>query len=178
MKTGELEKFDESQIKEVNDSVALAEDVVSEHYKMSAGQWLRKGYDVKTLADLDGNEIVFGPFAQIIRYAAKRKDAVLESSTYDFYKICLQDHSIISALAKNPLIDLFPFSLYIVAHELIHVVRFGTFMQSFTATETEKMAEESRVHELTYRILKPVKTEGLGQVFDYYAQWRSHKALP
>ncbi len=176
MKTDELKKFDASQIKEVNDSVALAEEVVSEYYKMSAGQWLRGGYDVKTLADLEKNEIVFGPFAQIIRYAAKKKDAVLETSTYDFYKICLQDHSILATLAKNPRIDLFPFSLYIIAHELIHIVRFGTFMQSFTASENEKMAEESRVHGLTYRILKPVKADGLDRVFDYYAQWRTYRA--
>jgi len=45
----------------------MAEELVSEYYKMSASQRLRPKYDVKTLVDLDPAEIVHGPFAQIIR---------------------------------------------------------------------------------------------------------------
>ena len=75
----------------VNNSVAMAEELVNNHYKMSVSQWLRPKYDVKTLADLAEDEIVTGPFAQIIRYEGKLKDGVLGSSAYDFYKVCIQD---------------------------------------------------------------------------------------
>ena len=176
MTPGGLEKFDERQIDQVNNCVSLAEELVSEHYKMSANQWLRKRYDVNTLEHLEEDEVVHGPFAQIVRYEAKRKESVLETSTYDFYKVCLQDHSILGALGKNPSMELFPFCLYIVTHELIHIVRFGTFMQSFSASAREKLEEEKRVHALTYEILAPVCLDGLAQVFDYYASWRTDEA--
>jgi hypothetical protein len=165
MASKELKKFNENQIEIINNSVALAEELVSEHYKMSASQWLRGRYDVKTLADLTADEIVHGPFAQIIRYEAKKKDTFLGSSTYDFYKICLQDHAILAALARTPQMQLFSFSLYILTHELIHIVRFGQFLQNFNATEDEKLEEETRVHEQTYQILKPLRIPVLMKFF-------------
>ncbi len=173
MASTELKKFNENQIEIINNSVALAEELVSEHYKMSANQWLRGRYDVKTLADLAADEIVHGPFAQIIRYEAKKKDTFLGSSTYDFYKICLQDHAILAALAQTPQMQLFSFSLYILTHELIHIVRFGQFLQNFNATEDEKLEEETRVHEQTYQILKPLRVPGLNEVFHFYIKWRT-----
>ncbi|MFO8083972.1 MAG: hypothetical protein R6U27_06610 [Desulfobacterales bacterium] len=173
MPTGELEKFSKGQIEIINNAVALAEELVSEYYKMSAGQWLRGRYDVKTLRDLTKDEIVYGPFAQIIRYEAKKKDTLLGSSIYDFYKICLQDHAILETLVKTPQMPLFAFSLYILTHELIHVVRFGQFLQNFNATENEKHEEETRVHEQTYQILKSIRTPGLNYVFGFYDKWRT-----
>ena len=153
--------------------MAFAEELVSEHYKMSASQWLRGRYDVKTLADLTKDEIVYGPFAQIIRYEAKKRNSFLGSSTYDFYKICLQDHSILAALGQSPQIQLFSFSLYILTHELIHIVRFGRFLQNFNATEDEKLEEETRVHEQTYQILKTLRLPSMNEVFTFYMQWRT-----
>ncbi|MBW1940175.1 MAG: hypothetical protein JRI32_09810, partial [Deltaproteobacteria bacterium] len=90
-----LQKFTPEEIKVVNNAVAMAEEVVSNFYKMSVNQWLRLKYDIKTEVDLCRSEIVDGPFAQVIRYVGQRKNTSLGSSTYDFYKICLQDHSIL-----------------------------------------------------------------------------------
>jgi hypothetical protein len=171
----ELKKFNKNQIEIINNSVALAEELVSDYYKMSASQWLRGRYDVKTLADLTKDEIIHGPFAQIIRYEAKKKDTLLGSSTYDFYKICLQDHSILATLAQTPQMQLFSFSLYILTHELIHIVRFGRFLQNFNATEDEKLEEETRVHEETYQILKSLRIPSLNEVFRFYIKWRTDK---
>lgn len=168
-----LKKFNAAQIKTVNQSVALAEELVSDHYKMSASQWLRPKYDVRTLADLNPTEIVHGPFAQIIRYKGRRNDKPLESSTYDFYKICLQDHFILSALGTSRRLKLFPFTLYIVSHELIHIVRFSKFLQNFNATPDEMLAEETRVHEITHAILKSQPIKDLPPVLAFYEKWRT-----
>ena len=164
--------FSPGQIKVVNNAVAMAEELVSNHYKMSASQWLGPRYDVKTLAELINGEIIDGPFAQIIRYRGQRKNTLLGSATYDFYKICLQDHTIRSTLEDAPGIKLFPFSLYIITHELIHIVRFSKFLQSFDATSDERMAEEKRVHGRTHDILQPVQIEGLRKVLEFYNDWR------
>jgi ABC-type cobalamin transport system ATPase subunit len=164
--------FSDDQIREVNQAVALSEELVSNHYKMSPNEWLRPRYDVKTLVELHPNEIVDEPFAQVIRYQGKPIDATLESDAYDFYKICIQDHNILTAMAKNPQLSLLAFSVYIVAHELIHIVRFSKFLQSFDASSSERMAEESRVHILTHDILCQVRLPDMDQVLAFYKRWR------
>jgi hypothetical protein len=166
------EPFTPEEMQVVNQAVSLAEELVSNYYKMSASQWLRPKYDIRTLVDLAAGEITEGPFAQIIRYEGKRKDALLGSAAYDFYKICLQDHMIRSTTAALPALKLYPFILYIVVHELIHVVRFSKFLQNFDATPDEKLEEEWRVHEETRQILNPLQMDGLADVLVYYQKWR------
>ena len=154
-------------------AVAVAEEATTNAYKMSSAEWRGRRYDVKTLAELKPNEIVHGPFAQIIRYVGRKTDTSLSSSQYDFYKICLQDHTILSTLTKAPKLRLYPFTLYIVTHELIHVIRFMKFLQAFEASDEEKMLEEVRVHEKTKAILKPARVPGMDTVFDFYRAWQA-----
>ena len=90
--------FSKAHIQVVNESVAMAEELVSGYYKMSASEWLRPKFDVKTRMDLSPHEIVQGPFAQVVRYEGRLKNASLGSSSYDYYKICLQDHEILGAI--------------------------------------------------------------------------------
>jgi hypothetical protein len=164
--------FDPSQITIVNHSVAIAEELVSDHYKMSASEWLHPKYDVKTSVDLAPREIVEGPFAQVIRYTGLHKDTSLGSNAYDFYKICLQDQAILAALNSNSKLKLFPFCLYIVSHELIHIVRFSKFLQNYEASPEEKLLEETRVHDSTHLILERLNINGLNYVLDFYQKWR------
>ncbi len=168
-----LKKFNAAQIKTINSAVAMAEELVSNFYKMSASQWLSRKYDVKTLTDLDRNEIIHGPFAQIIRYKGQKDNTTLGTSTYDFYKICLQDHSILLAMEQSPQVQLFPFILYIVTHELIHIIRFSKFFQQFEASAEEKITEERRVHKNTHEILSNVQISDIKDVFNFYDEWRA-----
>jgi len=167
----ELEKFKSKQLHTVNNAVAMAEELVSNAYKMSENQWLQRRYDISTLAELKNDEIVDGPFAQVIRFSGRLKGSCLGSSSYDYYKICLQDHSILAALNQTPAMDLFPLVLYITTHELIHIVRFSKFLQSFDASPGETLAEEKRVHAKTRKILSPVNIVGLLEVFKFYNKW-------
>ena len=165
-------KFNAGEIQIINQAVTMAEELVSNHYKMSASQWLRPKYDVKTFADLSAAEIVDGPFAQIIRYEGQRKGSTLGSEAYDFYKICLQDPAILKTMQHHPELMLLPFGLYIVVHELVHIVRFSKFLQNFHASTDEKLLEEHRVHDITHQILTPVRLTGLEAAMDYYRNWR------
>jgi hypothetical protein len=167
-----LNFFDAKQLETVNSAVSMAEELVSNHFKMSANQWLRQRYDVRTLKDLDPGEIVDGPFAQIIRYQGQRKDRSLGSETFDFYKICLQDQAVLAVMSDAPEIGLLPFMLYIATHELIHIVRFSRFLQRFDASDEERLIEEALVHTLTHEILKPVRLPGMNAVHRYYEKWR------
>jgi len=170
-----LKHFRKDQLSIVNEAVAVAEEMTSNAYKMSFAEWRRRRYDIRTLADLSPEEIVDGPFAQIIKYVGHKVDTSLGSSRYDFYKICLQDHNILFTLNEFPELHLFPFVLYIITHELIHVIRFTKFLQAFDASPQEKIEEEARVHEKTYTILKPSRIQGIEAVFRFYRAW--HKPL-
>lgn len=164
--------FNPDEIRVVNNAVAMAEELVSNHYKLSATQLLHLNYDVKTLKDLAESEIVDDHFAQIVRYAEKKKNDLQDMPVNDFYKICLQDHSITRAINKFRRLDLQAFAVYIVCHELIHVVRFRKFLQHFDAPLKEKMTEEKRVHIKTHEILSRVSIGKMAPVLDFYKDWR------
>lgn len=168
-----LEKFNHEQIETVTAAATLAEELVSNFYKISETQWLHRRYDIKTLKDLNPDEIVYGPFAQVIRFEGKKHNTSLSSLAYVFYKICLQDFSVLAALKRYPAIELFPFILYILTHELIHIVRFSNFLQGFHASPREKMDEEKRVHTATHDIIKHVNINGVAEVLKFYEKWRS-----
>ena len=167
-----LQRFQEGELNIVNEAVSIAEEMTSNAYKMSSAEWRGRRYDIKTLADLTPDEIVHGPFAQIIRYMGRKTETSLSSSEYDFYKICLKDHAILSTLNRIQALDLLAFTLYIVTHELIHVIRFAKFLQAFDASATEKMIEEARVHEKTQAVLGPAQISGMETVFDFYKGWQ------
>ena len=170
--TNDRLRFSGDQIQVINQAVTMSEELVSNHYKMSPNEWLRPRYDVKTLAELHPDEIVDQPFAQVIRYQGKPINATLESDAYDFYKICIQDHNILKTIEHNPQLSLLAFVVYIVSHELIHIVLFSKFLQSFDANSAEKMAEEKRVHTLTHDILAKVQLPDMDHVLAFYKRWR------
>jgi hypothetical protein len=168
-----MKTFSRDQIAVLNDAVAVAEEMVCNFYKMSANQWLRHRYDVKTLVELTPEEVVEGPFAQIVRYEVRGSDASLGSSVYDFYKICLQDPAILSTLGAAPGLSLLPFMVYIMVHELVHIIRFARFYQNFNAPPEEKAVEEGRVHQATRAILVSHEISGMTPVLKFYEKWET-----
>ena len=168
---GQLQYFSPHQIEMVTRAVEMAEELVSNHYKLSTSQLRRLNYDVKTLADLTRAEVVPEHFAQIVKYRLTKNDGLLETEAEDFYKICLQDHAILAVLAEHPELELPGFLLYIVCHEMIHVLRFRRFLQQFDASAEEKLAEERRVHAKTREILSSVPMAGLAPVLAFYKDW-------
>ena len=165
--------FSAEQIAVVSQAVATAENLVSDYYKLSATQMRLLCYDIKTAADLSPHETVADHFAQIIRYRAQRSDSLLKTSSQDFYKICIQDHSILSMLETHPGVELYPFLVYVICHELVHVVRFQRFEQHFHVPEEQKQAEEIRVHQITHEILENQQIGQMEPVFAFYENWRT-----
>lgn len=173
MTDGKYLKFSPDQIALVSRALSTAEDLVSDYYKFSASQMRQLNYDVKTAAELSQHEIVPDHFAQIVRYRAEKRNSFLKTSAEDFYKICLQDHSILPAVDSSAGIDLYPFLLYVICHELIHVVRFRRFQQQFNVPEEQKQSEEIRVHRITHEILEQQQIAGMQPVFEFYENWRN-----
>ena len=61
-----------------------------------------------------------------------------------------------------------PLLTYVMVHELVHVVRFATFVQLFELDRERRQAEETEVHRLSAEVLKKVRLPHLEQVLGCY----------
>lgn len=158
------------QLAAMDQAVMVAEDVISDRYHLTLSSWKKYRYDIRTLKDLRKSEIAPQVFAQIVRYGRPTPPEGLRQG--DFYSICIQDHNILGALERDPDLQLYPLLLYVLTHELVHVVRFYTFLQFFHANEAEREKEETRVHRITHDLLRRISLPEMDLVFQFYADHR------
>jgi hypothetical protein len=156
----------------VNEAACIAEEVTSDFFKLSPSHWRRARYDILTLEALRAEEISPHALALVAKYHGRPQDRLLRSAAFDFYRVCLQDHNILKTLQHRADLSLLPLLLYILTHELVHVVRFSQFMALFEAPEEDKQEEERRVHHLTQKILAPLTVRDLPPVIKYYDDHR------
>jgi len=167
-----LSSFKSHDLIIVSDALDIAEDTTGNFFKFSSSQWKRNQYDVKTLNSLADDEISRHAFAMLNK--GTRAGEVFESRTKkrDFYYICLQDHQIIKALRRDNKLKLLSLLVYILTHELVHIVRFCNFFRRFDASGEERDKEEKIVHSMTYAILEDISIPELNYVLDLYKDHR------
>jgi len=169
----DFQYFQEQHREPLREALVVAEEMTSDFFKLTSRHWLKARYDILTLNHLREEEISPHALALVAKYNGCLPGRVLNSASFDFYRICLQDHNILKTLASRPDLKLFPFLCYIMTHELVHIVRFSQFEALFEAPEEEKQAEEARVHRLTWKILAPLNSLDLGPVMHFSKdQWQ------
>jgi hypothetical protein len=164
--------FKSQELEVVSRALDVAEDITANHYKFSAYQWKNLNYDLKTLLSLNSGEVEDGVFALLNRGVRILDDFDHNSKKRDFYFICLQDHHILRALKRDNRLGLFPLLIYILTHELIHVVRFCSYQQRFWTSTEEREKEEQVVHETTFKVLKDLSLPHMDYILDSY---RNHR---
>ncbi len=147
-------------------AVSISEDIVSDVFGLTSNYWVRNPFEVKTLKEL-GEEInaPTGAFAHLSRYGNNFEEKTCGADNRSFYKIIVIDPQVLKATKGEPKI-LQPFFVYIMTHELIHILRFSKFECSVTSEQKEK--EEQMVHELTNEILSPIRIKHMDLVIDYF----------
>lgn len=158
--------FTPEELQIVERATSVSEELVSDHFKISESQWLRNRFDIRTSATTPDHPSPEPPhiaFAEVRRYEAVPSPPGSRRE-FDLYLICLRDHTIIGEVTQNPDLTLYPFLLYILVHELVHILRFGTFRQRFTLEASQRKGEEEVVHELTRRILSDSRIEGVEKI--------------
>lgn len=160
--------FDDHHRELLCEAQVIAEEMTSDFFKLNHSHWRRSRYDILTLEALRAEEVSSHALALLARYQGLPPDRLLPSAAFDFYRICLQDHNILKALASEQGLAPLPLFSYILTHELVHVVRFSRFQARFEATWPERLAEEALVHQLTQTILAPLNFLELAPVYDYY----------
>lgn len=160
------EVFGREELGLLAEGLSVAEDSVSDYFRLSEGFWCRHPFEVRTLAELDPAEVTPEALAQVLRL---RKADARHLRGRDFWRICFQDHNFLKAMKREKAGELFlPLLTYVMVHELVHVVRFATFVQLFELDQKFRQAEEARVHHLSAEVLEKVRLPHLEQVLGRY----------
>ncbi|MBZ5498726.1 MAG: hypothetical protein LAP85_20200 [Acidobacteriia bacterium] len=126
-----------------------AEEHTLHYYRIPPYRWQQLKYDLVTRQDSEWEPLPDSALARVQRLHQIRSS---RNTPYDFYRIQLNDPSILTvAVRENLDPDLYPFLVYILTHEMVHLVRLSTILPDGGQLSPE--AEESRVQRVAYRIL-------------------------
>jgi hypothetical protein len=166
-----LRTFKDDDLVTVSEALDVAEDRTSDFFKFSYALWKKNQYDVKTAESLAPDDISTYALA-VLRRGTRKGATGWKSKEKNFYFICLQDHQILKALQRDRELALLPFLTYIFTHELVHIVRFGSFLQRYEASGVNREKEEQIVHAITFDILKNLPLRKMDYVL---AAYRNHR---
>jgi hypothetical protein len=162
-----LHTFGVVQLRRLEALFELAQEVTGEFYRLGTEEARCVPYEVRTLAELRQDEIhEHGVLADIARY--QYADRAFGRKR-DLYRVNIQDHNILQSLNRSEdRIDFSPLMLYVLTHEIVHVIRFVKFLAPFYMDEKDRATEENRVHTITQSILSRVPIPGMGHVLTRY----------
>ena len=166
--------FNKQQRLWVGEALEISESLAAGYFLVNLGNLEQFPYDLQTLANLKSQEKTRRALAQVCKYEYSKTTPPLKRRTKEFYRICLQDDRILNAVwaETSSLALLKPLLLYVVAHELIHVIRFSVDPQRFFLRPEDKRVEEKDVHGMTYELLKSFNDPQVGLWLDRYRPWR------
>jgi hypothetical protein len=163
--------FDKKQRFWVGEALEIAETLAEEFFQVDLGDSARFPYDLETLANLRGLEKTRRALAQVCKYEFHKREARVRRGGTEFYRICLQDDQILNKVRTESLSLLKPLILYVVTHELIHVIRFSLDPKRFYLPSKEKRVEEKDVHRSTYEVLRSFKDPQVELLLERYRPW-------
>lgn len=159
-------RFGSEHVALLDEALYVAEHTCADYFKMGGATWRDLRFELNTAAHLRPGERSPEVLARLARYEAVRP--TLPGRARRFYRICLQDAHLLRVAGRDRL-ELPGLLTYVLTHELVHIVRFERFEQLFAADRRERAAEERRVHQLTYDMLKPLRAlKGLAPVLERY----------
>jgi len=168
--------FDKKQRFWVGEALKIAEYLAADYFQVDLEDADRFPYDIQTLANLKDQEKTQRALAQVCKYEYQKREAPLRRPGKEFYRICLQDDKILNTVKMERPFLLKPLLLYVVTHELIHVIRFSIDPQKFYLNTREKKVEERDVHRNTYEILRSFKDPHVGLMLERYRPWWGKKS--
>lgn len=155
--------FDASERVEVGRALLTAEELTAGFYRIAGREWGRFPYDVVTLADEPAPPVP--AFADVVRLVSVARNR----PPRELYRIRVRDDRVLDAVhGRSDGVELFPLMLYVLTHELVHVVRFGGGLAGFDAPADARDEEERRVHDVTRKILRPVAVAAMRPVLGAY----------
>lgn len=133
-------------------AAAVAELLTQKYFDLADDEWRRDPYAILTRKHVDSTLYERDVLASVIRYGFK-SNLAKNRPVRERYGIVLQDPNILLALLGAKEQDLWALGLFILTHELIHIVRFRKFKVDFFASVDERDREERLVHGMTRELL-------------------------
>ena len=159
--------FDALQLAVASEMLAAAEGLVADFYRMGEGDWRRVRFDVRTARDLGGKVWAPGVLAEVRRYEPVTASRRFRSRY--LYRIDIRDGAVLDLLHRNRSLRFDAALLYVLVHELVHVVRFCRYEQLFEASAGDRAAEEARVHQRVCAILEPLGWCGIAEILSLFS---------
>jgi hypothetical protein len=149
----EYSRFSYPQRGMVFQALNEAEERTTGYYCIPPFRWEKLQFDLLTQED-HGWE----PLPDLMLARVRCLQRIERQKQFDFYRIELNDGSILAAAEREHLLDdsnLYPFFVYILTHEMVHLVRMSTILkdgQGLLAALDD--SEEQRVQGISRRILE------------------------
>jgi len=161
-----VRRFDPSQRLQLSRAAARAEELTRDFYRIPGRERPRFPYDIATLADDPGpRRRVFADVVRVVLPASSETGR----ERREIYRIRLRDDQLLAATDAGGDVELYPLLLYVLTHELVHVVRFESGLAVFDDADARARGrEEVRVHSITQRVLAPAQDDALRVVVDRY----------
>jgi hypothetical protein len=145
-----------------------AEEHTTRYYCIPRFRWDNLRYDLLTRRDREWEPLPDSALARIQRYDHVRP---ARNRTHDFYRIQLNDPSILLAARRENLErHLYPFLVYILTHEMVHLVRLSSILADEPATRQSQEAEEARVRGVAHCILNGSSDSRLRPVLSAFSE--------
>lgn len=158
-------RFSASQRSLVLRAMNEAEERTSGYYCFPPFRWEQLCYDLLTQED-HGWE----PLPEVMLARVRRIQRVNPRTPFDFYRIELNDSSILAAADRERLHgNLYPFFVYILTHEMVHMVRLSSILDlaGVEIADPDQEDEEERVQQISRRILDG--SSDFGPILDRFA---------
>lgn len=158
--------FSDSERRLVISALTEAEERTSGYYCIPPRHWQRLQYDLITGKDLGWDPLPETALARVQRVAqinARRRVPA------DFFRIQLNDPTILSAAKRENLEpNIYPFLVYIITHEMVHLVRLSAILDGADNGPSSAEVEEERVERISRQILSRSGCEHFKPVFERF----------
>jgi hypothetical protein len=139
-----------------------ASEALRDFYCFSPREWFNYCYDVQTDGEGGINTPNSHAFAEVRQYRPLFESESQKS--FDHYQIRLYDRNILRKLWQGSDLEFYPFMVYILTHELIHIARFCQNLHPFDCDPDVLEKEEKKVDRLTREVLKAHKNRCLAGI--------------
>lgn len=136
-----------------------AEERTLQYYCIPPHRSQHLNYDLVTRQDCEWEPL---PDVALARLQCLYPAHAPRKAASDFYRIQLNDPSILLAAHREKLVHhLYPFLVYILTHEMVHLVRLSTILAGQQEFHLSPDEEENRVQKVSFRILSKAPDIGV-----------------
>jgi hypothetical protein len=147
-------------------ALADAEARTSGYYCIPPFRWQKLHYDLLTRKDREWRPLPEGMLARTQRCELR---TTRRPELSDFFRIELNDPGILTAAHRERLRnDIYPLLLYILTHEMVHLVRLSSILTDAEQLTLPRESEESRVSQIARSILMTATAPGLDAVLERF----------